>query len=122
MSRRLVRACALLSVLLIVLCVAWEWKLAPLRPGGSWLWLKAVPLALLLPGVARGANRALQWTVLLVWIYVAEGLVRAASDRGPAALLGAIEVGLALALFACAAAILRPQKKAARALLEEHRT
>ena len=34
--------------------------LAPLRPGGSWLALKALPLALLLPGVARGALRPRQ--------------------------------------------------------------
>ena len=31
-------------VALIVLCVAWEAWLAPLRPGGSWMILKVVPL------------------------------------------------------------------------------
>ena len=31
---------------LIALCLAWELVLAPLRPGGSWLALKALPLCI----------------------------------------------------------------------------
>ena len=31
-------------LLLIALCIAWETVLAPLRPGGSWLVLKVLPL------------------------------------------------------------------------------
>lgn len=31
-------------VALIILCVAWELVLAPLRPGGSWMVLKVIPL------------------------------------------------------------------------------
>ena len=31
---------------LFVLLVAWEWFVAPIRPGGSWLVLKALPLLL----------------------------------------------------------------------------
>ena len=34
---------------LIVLSLCWELWLAPLRPGGSWLVLKALPLFLPLP-------------------------------------------------------------------------
>ena len=45
---------------LMLLELLWELLLAPLRPGGSWLALKALPLALLLPGVARGALRPRQ--------------------------------------------------------------
>ena len=29
---------------LIVLCLAWELVLAPVRPGGTWLAIKALPL------------------------------------------------------------------------------
>ena len=29
---------------LIVLCIAWEMVLAPIRPNGSWLVLKVIPL------------------------------------------------------------------------------
>jgi uncharacterized membrane protein len=39
---------------LIVLCLAWELWLAPLRPGGSLAALKALPLALPLGGILRG--------------------------------------------------------------------
>ena len=31
-------------VLLIVLCILWELVLAPLRPGGSWMVIKVLPL------------------------------------------------------------------------------
>ncbi len=43
---------ALTSLLaLIALCLAWGLRLAPLRPGGSWLGLKTVPLLAPLFGV-----------------------------------------------------------------------
>ncbi|HYG45595.1 MAG TPA: DUF2069 domain-containing protein, partial [Bordetella sp.] len=48
------RRLAVASLLaLIVLCVAWETILAPIRPGGSWLFLKAFPLAFSLRGILR---------------------------------------------------------------------
>ncbi len=50
--------------------------------GGSWLALKAVPLALLWPGVARGAARARQGASLLLPFYFAEGVVRAMTEGG----------------------------------------
>ncbi len=40
-------------VALIVLCVAWELWLAPVRPGGSLLALKALPLVLPLAGLLK---------------------------------------------------------------------
>jgi uncharacterized membrane protein len=106
-------ACAAL-VALIALCVAWELWLSPLRPGGSWLVLKMVPLLLVLRGVLRGTNYALQWSVLIVWIYVTEGLVRATSESGLSMQLGIAEVALSFIFFACCTAILRPQKQLAR--------
>ena len=39
---------------LIVLSLLWERWLAPIRPGGSWLMLKAVPLLLPVPGLMKG--------------------------------------------------------------------
>src|SRR5690606_41802548 len=56
---RRVAAAALLA--LIALCVAWETVLAPIRPGGSWLLLKALPLAFPLRGVLRGDVYTFQW-------------------------------------------------------------
>jgi uncharacterized membrane protein len=116
MKPRLRMATGTLFVALIALCVVWELWLAPLRPGGSLLVLKVLPLLLILVGVLKADNRSLQWSVLLVWIYVTEGLVRATSDRGLSAVLGAFEVVLCILYFACAAAILRPLKRQARQL------
>ena len=39
---------------LFILCVCWEWFLSPLRPEGSWLILKALPLLLPMRGVWKG--------------------------------------------------------------------
>ena len=96
-------------IALIVLCAAWELWLAPLRPGGSWLALKALPLLLPLPGILRGKRYTHQWVTLLVVAYFVEGVVRAWSDRGLSAQLAAIEIALAMLLFA--SAILYVRKK-----------
>ena len=103
---------------LIALAVLWEWLLAPLRPGGSWLVLKAVPLLRPLRGVLRGDVKVMQWALLLVLLYLAEGSVRA-SDAPPAGTLALLEMALALAFFAAAVVYLRPFKKAARAKARE---
>ena len=98
---------------LIFLTVLWEWWLAPLRPGGSWLVLKAAPLLLPLRGVLRGDVKAMQWALLLVLPYIAEGSVRAL-DPPPVGALAMAEIALGLAFFASAIVYLRPFKKAAR--------
>jgi len=94
-------------VALIFLCVAWELFLAPVRPDGSWLALKAVPLLVPLFGVLHGRRYTFQWTTLLIWLYFAEGIVRAYSDSGLSARLAAAEIALALAYFAAAVAFVR---------------
>jgi uncharacterized membrane protein len=60
----------------------WELCLAPLMPGGSWLALKALPLALLWPGLRRGARKPRQWLSLLLPLYVGEAIVRTFSEHG----------------------------------------
>jgi uncharacterized membrane protein len=88
---------------LIVLGLAWELWLAPLRPGGSWLVLKVVPLCIPLAGLLRHRMYTYRWLSLMVWIYFTEGVVRAYSDRGASAQLAWIEIVLCLSLFtACA--------------------
>gem|GEM_PF-838035 len=82
-------------VALIALSIAWELWLAPLRPGGSALMLKAVPLALMLPGVWRRSVYTLQWASMLILLYVAEGVVRGMTDGGLSARLGWLELLLA---------------------------
>ena len=58
-----------------------------------------IPLALTVPGLWRDRLYTYRWTSLLVWLYFAEGAVRATSDRGLGAPLAAIEVVLTLVLF-----------------------
>ena len=85
---------------LLFLCLAWELWLAPLRPGGSMLVLKALPLLLPLFGILRGKRYTHQWTSMLALAYVTEGLVRAVSDQGTSQALAVAEAILATLLFA----------------------
>lgn len=111
MSRRAAHLAASASlVALIALCIAWELWLAPLRPGGSWLVLKVLPLLAPVFGIFRGKAYTFRWTSLLVWLYFAEGVVRAMSDRWPSSVLGGVEVVLSLALFASIVAYLRASR------------
>lgn len=87
-------------IALIFLCLAWETFLAPLRPGGSWLLLKAVLLLAPLFGILRERLYTYQWTSLLALGYFCEGAVRAWSDTGLSRRLAAAEVVLSLLLFA----------------------
>ena len=88
---------------LIVLGLAWELFLAPLRPGGSWLALKALPLCIPLAGLLKNRMYTYRWVSLMVWLYFTEGVVRAYSDKAPGNYLAFVEVLLCLALFtACA--------------------
>jgi uncharacterized membrane protein len=86
-------------IALIGLCIAWELWLAPLRPGGSMLVLKALPLLAPLFGILRGKRYTYQWTSLLSLVYLTEGVVRGTSDTGAGQWLGLLEAGLATALF-----------------------
>ena len=103
-------ACATL-IALIFLAVAWELFLAPLKPGGSWLVLKALPLMAPLFGVLHARRYTFQWSTLLIWLYFAEGAVRAYSDKGISAALATAELALALAYFAAAVAFLKATRR-----------
>ena len=92
---------AVASVLaLIVLGLAWELWLAPLRPGGSWWAVKVLPLCIPVAGLLRRRMYTYRWVSLLVWPYFIEGVVRATSDRGPGVPLAMLETLLTLVLFA----------------------
>jgi uncharacterized membrane protein len=94
--------------------------LAPLRPGGSWMVLKVLPLLLPLRGVIKRDIYTLQWSSMLILIYLTEGLVRATSDRvSLSATLGWIEVTLVCVYFFSTVLFLKPYKKAARKLARE---
>ncbi|WP_085316463.1 DUF2069 domain-containing protein [Derxia lacustris] len=105
-------ACAALS-LLILLLTAWELRLAPLRPGGSWLVLKVLPLLLALPGVLKRRLYTFQWASLLLVVYLGEGALRVASDPGlMSRVLAGAELALTLVAFTALLVYARPYKQA----------
>lgn len=112
-------AAASLAVLIAWL-LAWEMLVAPLKPGGSLLALKVIPLLIPLRGVIKRDVYTLQWTSMLILLYFAEGIVRGYSDMDATSrLLGWGEVVLTLVYFACALLFLRPYKKAAKKMARE---
>ena len=72
-------------------------------PARGTLAIKVLPLFLPLPGLLRARMYTYRWVSLLVWIYFAEGVVRATTEHGCRAGLAVLEVLLCLVLFtACA--------------------
>ena len=99
---------------LIALGFAWEMWLAPLRPGGSWLALKVLPLVLPLAGLLKNRMYTYRWVSLLVWLYFTEGVVRAWSDTTAVSrALAGLEILLCLTLFAACAWHVRLRLRAA---------
>ena len=84
---------------LIVLGLAWELWLAPLREGGSWWAIKVIPLVFPLAGLLRNRMYTYRWVSLLVWLYFTEGVVRAYGDAGWSSALAFGQVLLCLVLF-----------------------
>ncbi|MFO1273863.1 MAG: DUF2069 domain-containing protein [Rubrivivax sp.] len=110
--QRLRAASIALTAALVLLGLAWELWLAP--TGRGTLALKVLPLVVALPGLARHRLYTYRWLSLAVWLYAAEGAVRAASERGISQALGAVEVVLVLALFATLGAYVRSRLRAGR--------
>ena len=102
------------TLALIALGLAWELWLAP--TGRGTLALKVLPLLLPLPGLLRLRLYTYRWLSLGVWLYVAEGAMRAGSDRGLSATLAVIEVVIALTLFTACCLHIRARLRAGAAL------
>ena len=100
---------------LIVLGLAWELWLAPLREGGSLWAIKVLPLCIPLSGLLKNRMYTYRWMSLLIWLYFTEGVVRAWSDQGLSAGLALGQTLLCLSLFAAAALHVRWRFAAARA-------
>ena len=99
LARQANLAAIICLIALITLSLAWELWLAPLRPGGSWLALKALPLLAPLFGILHGRRYTHQWSTLFIQLYLLEGIVRATSDSGMMQRLAIVEVVLALVYF-----------------------
>ncbi len=94
---RLLHICTAISLIaLIFLCLGWELSWAPMRPGGSLLMLKALPLLLPLFGILRGKRYTFQWASMFMLIYLMEGLVRSTSESGPSRNFALAETALTL--------------------------
>ena len=100
---------------LFILCVCWEWFVSPLRPGGSWLILKGIPLLFAIPGIWKGKVYTMQWASMLILLYALEGLVRIL-ETGANFWLSALETLLSIIGFVCLLIYLKPIKKEAKAL------
>ena len=100
---------------LFILCVCWEWFISPLRPGGSWLVLKGVPLLFAIPGLWKGNIYTMQWASMLILLYVTEGLVRIL-ETGANFWCAVLETFLATVGFVCLLIYLKPIKKVAKDL------
>ncbi|MBX3652223.1 MAG: DUF2069 domain-containing protein [Burkholderiales bacterium] len=110
-ARRWQLAATTLLAALLLLCLAWELWLAPLRPGGSWLALKTLPLLWIFPGIARGHNYTYRASTMLILAYFTEGVVRGWSDSGLSARLGLAEIVLSVAFFIAVIAHVRASRR-----------
>lgn len=113
---RITHAGMLISIsALMLICLLWETWLAPLRPGGTWLAIKALPLVLPLLAVWQRNLYRLQFSSILIWLYFTEGVVRGFSDRDMlSSWLGWSEALAALIFFLFAIFYIQPYKKAAK--------
>lgn len=110
---RWVAVASLLGLILVGL--AWELWLAPLRPGGSWLALKVLPLCWPLAGLLKNRMYTYRWVSLMIWLYFIEGVVRAWGDKGWSAGLAGAETALCITLFTACALHVRWRFQMARA-------
>ena len=98
---------------LIAVSLAWELWLAPLRPGGSWLALKALPLCLPLAGILKGKVYTYQWTCLLVLAYFAEAVMRLFDAGAASRWCAAAALLCSTVLFVACLVFVKQRRKAA---------
>ena len=91
--------CIASLVLLIAVCVAWEWILAPLRSGGSWMVMKALPLLAILPSIVKGRRYTYQYSSMLILFYFAEGVMRLFDADALSRVCAALEVVFSIVFF-----------------------
>lgn len=116
MSPRAFRSAALVG-LVVLTGLSAAFALVPVvgMPHGYLLALvKILVLAFLFSRVVAVHVYTMQWSSMLILLFMAEGTVRAMSDPQPVAALGALEAVAATAYFVAVLAYLRPLKKAAK--------
>ena len=103
---------------LVRLCTEARVPVCP-QGGNTGLVLKVIPLLLPLRGILKRDIYTLQWSSMLILIYLAEGSVRAYTDTGISAWLAYTEIALVGIFFLCSLLYLRPYKKAAKTLARQ---
>lgn len=98
-------------IMLIIMILLWELKIAPLRSGGSWLSIKALPLCLFISGSLKGNIRTFQWLSLLIPFYMAEGIMRLTDINIASRVCATMEIILSLALFISCLCYIRIRRK-----------
>ncbi len=89
---------SILLFALVALCLAWETVLAPLRPGGSWMTLKVLPLMAAMFGLLHVKRYTYQWSSMMVLLYVTEGVIRT-NDAAPGNALALAEAIMSCVFF-----------------------
>ena len=102
-------SCASL-IFLILLSLSWELWIAPLRDGGSWLALKALPLCLPLGGILKGRIYTYQYSSMLILIYFAEACMRLADTAVASRICATVSVLLCITFFLGCLAFIKQQK------------
>ncbi|MBK1680062.1 DUF2069 domain-containing protein [Rhodocyclus tenuis] len=120
MTRLALNASIVSLIALIFLCLAWELRLAPIHPGGSWLALKCLPLLLPLRGVLHGRRYTYQWVSMLILVYFAEGIVRATTEQGMSQALAIAEIVLSFVFFIASVAYAYRTRPSAQAGKQAH--
>ncbi len=102
-------------VALMLLSIAIAWLAGPgMWSGTALAAVKVLLLVVMLLHIRRADVYAMQWSSMLILLFVAEGVVRAMSDPQPSAALGGIEAFVSGIFFFTMLACLRPLKKASR--------
>ncbi|KJV32071.1 membrane protein [Aquitalea magnusonii] len=112
MNRKLFHYGAAASlVALILLTLAWELWLAPVRPGGSFLALKAVILLAPLMGILKERLYTYQWSSMFILAFFTEGIMRSWGDSGLSQTLALWEVAISVVFFGCVLGFARTFKR-----------
>ena len=113
---RLVRVAFAALVVLVLASLALPFVGADAPSGLALAAVKVAVLVFVATRVVRRDVYALQWSSMLIQLFFIEAIVRATSDRGASAALGAVATLACVVYFVAVLAGLRPLKKAARAV------
>lgn len=98
---------------LLLMGLAWEIWLAPLRSGGSWWALKVLPLCAPISGMLKARVYTFQYTSMLVLPYFAEAVMRLFDANVVSRWCAAMSLLASVSLFVACLAYVRGIRKGA---------